>query len=318
MRAIITGRAAAALAAAAVAVSRVCGAAAETPAPGPGAAALPAVDAATSLLVVAPHPDDEILCCAGLMQQVLHAGGRASVVWITSGDAEWLALLLIEHIYLGGAARARELGERRMAEARAATALLGVPPGGQLFLGYPDGGVPALLTDNRTMRYRSPTTAATTVPYPDALFPGHPYTGESLERDLAAVLERVQPTLILAPSPLDTHPDHRAAGLLTMAVSARRAGNTQIRYWIVHGGEGWPGPRELSPGLPLTPAPVSRGLASIACALTPAEEDQKLLALRAHATQMRLMAPFLLAFVRTTEILFLQPEPPPPSLPPAH
>jgi len=36
--------------------------------------------------------------------------------------------------------------------------------------------------------------------------------------------------------------------------------------------------------------------------LTPAEEDLKLEALRAYDTQMQVMAPFLLAFVRTTEV----------------
>src|SRR5213082_1269787 len=35
------------------------------------------LDAQTSLLVVAPHPDDETLCCAGVIQRVVRAGGRA-------------------------------------------------------------------------------------------------------------------------------------------------------------------------------------------------------------------------------------------------
>jgi len=148
------------------------------------------------------------------------------------------------------------------------------------------------------------------VPYSEALFPGHPYTGESLEKDFAAVLERVRPTLILAPSPLDEHPDHRAAGLLTIA--ARRVGaaddeQRQVRYWIVHGGEGWPSPRGLLPGIPLTAPPAGQGLTYADFELAPAEEDRKLIALRAHETQMRAMEPFLLSFVRTTELYFAAP-----------
>ena len=283
-------------------------AAAPPPCPGPVppsasvAPPLPSIDAGTALLVIAPHPDDETLCCGGIIQRVLRAGGRASIVWITSGDASLLDLLLIERTLLGWTDQARALGLRRMAEARAAAAALGVPASAQLFLGYPDRGLLELLGAHRTTPYAARITDVAAVPYPAALFPGHPYTGESLERDLTAVIERVRPTLILAPSPLDSHPDHRAAGLLTIAVSVRRGALTQVHYWIVHGGEGWPAPRGLVTGIPLTPAPRGRALTAAPFALEPAEEDRKLLALQAYRSQMQVLAPFLLAFVRTTEL----------------
>jgi LmbE family N-acetylglucosaminyl deacetylase len=267
---------------------------------------LPPLDAATSLLVVAPHPDDETLCCAGLIQRVVHAGGQVSVVWITSGDASELDMLLIEH-RLYAPAKARDLAARRMREARAAASLLGVPAARQLFLGFPDRGVLKLLNLDQKSVYASGFTAATAVPYSDTIFPGHPYTRENLERDFAAVLARVAPTLILAPSPRDAHPDHRAAGLLAIAALARLAGSPQLRFWIVHGGEGWPSPRGLEPGLPLTPAPRMRGVTPAVFALTPTEEDRKLAALRAYDTQLRGLGPFLLAFVRSTELFASDP-----------
>ena len=264
--------------------------------------AVPPIDSATSLLVVSPHPDDETLCCGGVIQRVAHAGGRVAVVWLTSGDAARIDLILRGRSLFPSTAVARELGEQRMGEARAATMRLGVAASGQLFLGYPDGGLQALLGTHRTAPYTSPTTGAAVVPYSAALYPGHAYTGESLERDLVAVLERVQPTLILAPSPLDTHPDHRAAGLLAQRLTASLGRAPPVRYWIVHGGEGWPSPRDLLPGLPLEPAPLAAPLAPVGFKLEPAEEDAKLLALRAYRTQIRVMAPFLLAFVRTNEM----------------
>jgi LmbE family N-acetylglucosaminyl deacetylase len=278
-------------------------------------AALPRIGAATSLLVVAPHPDDETLCCGGAIERVVRAGGRVTVVWITSGDAARMSLLLMGGSLFPSPAHARELGARRMSEARAATTRLGVAPTGQLFLGYPDGGLEALRGAHRTAPYTSPTTGADAVPYPDALYPAHAYTGESLERDLLAVLERVQPTLILAPSPLDGHADHRAAGLLTLAVSAHLTTVPAVRYWIVHGGAGWPRPAELMPGVPLTPAPLGVGLEQAAFALEPAEEDRKLLALEAYQTQLRVMAPFLLSFVRTNELFSVRPGVPAPQAP---
>jgi LmbE family N-acetylglucosaminyl deacetylase len=277
-------------------------------------AVLPRLDATTVLLVIAPHPDDETLCCAGLIQRVLSAGGAVSVVWITSGDGSPLGSLIIEKSLWGDPQKMRAYAQRRMQEARTATAALGVPASGQLFLGYPDGGVLQLLSDYRTRPYRSRFTAAAAVPYEAALFPQHPYTGENLERDFAAVLRRVRPTLILAPSPLDSHPDHRATGLLTIA--ALRDNPIAVRYWIVHGGEGWPSPRGLLPGVPLTPPPLGAALAPGAFALSPREEDGKLAALRAYDTQLQVMEAFLLAFVRTTELYSVQPTVPPATRPP--
>src|SRR5215469_2540675 len=244
------------------------------------------IDSATSLLVVSPHPDDETLCCGGVIQRVVQAGGRVAVVWLTSGDAARMNLILMGRSLFPGAAVARELGAQRMDEARIAAGRLRVTTAGQLFLGYPDGGLLELLGTHRTAPYTSPTTGAVAVPYPAALYPGHAYTGENLERDFAAVLERVQPTLVLAPPPLDSHPDHRAAGLLTQRLAARLAAAPSVRYWSVHGGEGWPSPRDLLTGIPLTPAPRAASLGPAGFALEPAEEDAKLLALRAYETQL--------------------------------
>src|SRR3954469_3822721 len=44
------------------------------------------VNRATRLLVIAPHPDDDVLGAGGLIRRVVRAGGRVEVVWTTSGD----------------------------------------------------------------------------------------------------------------------------------------------------------------------------------------------------------------------------------------
>src|SRR5262245_49235752 len=47
-----------------------------------------------SILVVSPHPDDESLCCGGLMSMARQAGARVSVVWVTYGDGfRWSAMV---------------------------------------------------------------------------------------------------------------------------------------------------------------------------------------------------------------------------------
>ena len=261
---------------------------------------LPPIDSTTSLLVVSPHPDDETLCCAGVIRRVLDAGGHVSVVWLTSGDGSELSMLIVEKSLLKPRDKVRDLATKRMQEARDATALLGVDRAQQFFLGYPDGGLTQLLTVNYKTPWHARFTGETRVPYPDAVFPGHPYTGESLERDFSTLLDRVQPTLILAPSPKDSHPDHAASGLVTIHTLTRRGELPRAHYWVVHGGEGWPSPRGYVPGIPLDIPAMDLALAPFA--LTDAEVASKMRAVNAYHTQMQVMAPFLLAFVRTTEL----------------
>lgn len=269
------------------------------------------IDAQTSLLVVSPHPDDETLCCAGLIRRVLAAGGHASIVWLTSGDASELDLLLIERSLRVHPEKMRDLAARRMREARAAAAILGVPPRQQFFLGYPDGGLLTLVTDHFTIPYYSRFNGAVSVPYAGTLGAGHPYTGQSLERDFARVLDRVHPTLVLAPSPLDAHSDHRAAGIMTLQVLSRRQELTAARFWIVHGGRDWPSPRGLHPNRALAVPPRGRALGLVSFPLDPQEEADKLQAVRQYRTQMRVMSFFLLSFVRTNELYSSLPVPPP-------
>lgn len=276
------------------------------------AAGIPHIDAQTSLLVVSPHPDDETLCCAGVIRRVLAAGGRASIVWLTSGDASELDLLLIERTLRIHPEKMRDLAGKRMREARAAAAVLGVPPEQQFFLGYPDGGLLTLVTDHFTIPYYSRFNGAASVPYADTLGAGHPYTGESLERDFARVLDRVRPTLVLAPSPQDAHPDHRAAGIVTLQVLSRRHELAAARFWIVHGGRDWPSPRGLHMKRPLAAPPRGRSLGLVPFPLDSREEADKLQAVRQYRTQMRVMSFFLLSFVRTNELYSSIPVPQPP------
>jgi LmbE family N-acetylglucosaminyl deacetylase len=136
------------------------------------AGGLPPIDGTTSLLVVSPHPDDETLCCAGVIRRVVAAGGHVSVVWITSGDGSELSMLLVEKSLFRPLNKVRDLARKRMMEARAATTLLGVDPTAQFFLGYPDGGIRKLLTDNRSTVYRGYAR-----PLPRRAFPRPPLHG---------------------------------------------------------------------------------------------------------------------------------------------
>ena len=268
------------------------------------------VTSADRLLVIAPHPDDESLCCAGAIQRALAAGARAGIVWLTSGDAFELDADLVEHKVHAGKEGLRELGVRRMQEAREAARVLDVPDEAQFFLGFPDRGLLPLMLDHFYVPYVSPHTGLAAVEYAGTFVPGASYQGRNLQRELEAVLDRMQPTYVLAPSPVDAHPDHRAAGDLAIRVLGERHQLDRIRYWIVHGGTGWPSPRGLHLDRPLNPPRRTGDMQWEAVVLDSAQRNVKLAALRCYRTQMfGLERRFLTSFVRSDEIYARRPLP---------
>src|ERR1700704_5965168 len=100
-----------------------------------------------SVLIVSPHPDDETLCCAGVIQRALAQGARVSVVWVTGGDSFELDARLVERRLRPGTLGLRKLGDLRVAEAMAAAERLGIPPANRFLLGYPDRGLRRLMLD---------------------------------------------------------------------------------------------------------------------------------------------------------------------------
>jgi LmbE family N-acetylglucosaminyl deacetylase len=189
-----------------------------------------------------------------------------------------------------------------MREAARAAQLLGVAPEERFFLGYPDQGLTLLLHENFDAPYRSAHTGVAAVPYAQAFAAGAAYTGRNLERDLKAVIERVQPTWILAPTPLDAHEDHRASGELVTRVLSASHEALPVRYWIVHGGFEWPWPRGLHADAELIAPRRARALPWLPFALSIEEQTAKENAIRVYATQMLLTSSFMLAFVKRNEI----------------
>lgn len=261
------------------------------------------------VLVVSPHPDDESLCCGGTIQHALAAGAEVHIVWLTSGDGFELDAMLTEHKLRPTGAGLVDYGATRMGEARSAALALGVPAANLYFLGYPDGGLQRLFLDYFTQPYRSKYTDQTAVSYAAALSPGAEYTGENLLKDLQTVFDQVAPTVVLAPSPEDRHPDHRTAGDLTLRILGASGTVDSARWWIVHGGLEWPLPKGLRENLPLYPPPRGHGLEWQRVDLTPAQEAVKLAAVNAHNTQVEIEPRFMHAFVRRNELLSTTPLP---------
>ncbi|GAB5602275.1 PIG-L family deacetylase [Thermus sp. FJN-A] len=256
----------------------------------------------TRLLVLSPHPDDESLCCAGLIQRVLRSGGEVYVAWMTLGDGfQWDAALL-DRTLRPRPEDLRSLALRREGEARAAARALGVPESHLYFLGYPDRGLLPMFLEHFYTPYHSRATALSRVAYAGTLSPGAPYTGEAWETDLRRVLREVSPHLVLAPAPEDAHPDHRATGYMALRLLGEAGALERLYFYVVHGGTEWPLPKGLHPGLYLEPPPRGRHLSWRRLDLSPGEEEVKLQALKAHRSQMELLGRFMEAFVRRNEL----------------
>ena len=103
----------------------------------PGLAALPPVTArelvpgSTRAVVVAPHPDDEVLACGGLLQLLAAQGSEVLLVAVTDGGGSHPGSVLWPK---------ERLCRVRPEESRLAAGALGVAPS-WLRLGLPDGGL---------------------------------------------------------------------------------------------------------------------------------------------------------------------------------
>jgi len=269
------------------------------------------ITASDSILVVSPHPDDESLCCGGLISAARRVGASVSIVWVTNGDAFRWDAMVVEKTLRPRAGGYLELARQREGEARAAAAILGVDSRSVFFLGYPDRGVLHLLLDyyHPNSPWRSRFTGASAVVYSDAVDPGARYDGEDLVRDFVSVVDRVKPTLILAPSPQDTHPDHRGAGILAWRAMVARKQTDRIRFWIVHGGRGWPSPHGLHSNLEQTIAPRGIGMKWQRFSLDATAIQTKQRAVQAHRSQTQVMGTVMEGYVRADELYSLTPVP---------
>ena len=140
-----------------------------------------------SVVVLAPHMDDEVIGCGGAVRRHVLAGARVTVVFLTDGRQDGLGL------YAGSGltpAQVRDAGDQlvatRRGESERAAAILGV--GELVFLDGQDG---ALESDERIVA------------------------------GLAEVLERVRPELVYLPSLLDTHLDHWMTNVVYLACLER-------------------------------------------------------------------------------------------------
>lgn len=258
------------------------------------------------ILVLAPHPDDDILSNAGLIQQALEKGIPVKVVLLTVGDYNETSFALYRKEITLDSTEALRLGETRREEALAAQSILGVKPEQVTFLGYPDGGGLEIFEKHwgESQPYRALLSGLTSVPYTFTQSPSAPFKGESIVNDLKQIVRDFQPTKIFTSHPGDVHPDHQTLPLFLQVAlyDLETEIKPDVYHFITHYGR-WPQPRGYQPEHPLDP-PAQFDIDNRwrILPITQEQREKKLQALQAHKTQWGSGKSYLESVVRANEL----------------
>ena len=209
------------------------------------------------ILILSPHPDDETIACAGVIQQALKVGAGVRIVYLTNGDHNQIAFIVYERRLTLRRGEFIHMGEVRRQEAINAMKLLGVSESNLIFLGYPDFGTFTIFSRywQNTLSYKSFLTRISAVPYKEDLSFGAPYIGESILSDIKDVLLSYKPNKIFVSHPADTNVDHRALYLflqIALRDLNKELPQPKIYPYLIHC-IGWPLPRHFHPQLSLEP-----------------------------------------------------------------
>ncbi len=249
------------------------------------------------VLILAPHPDDEILAAGGVLQEHLRKKHVVKVVLITLGDGQRRGPLLPARHFL-------RLGERRYSESLAALKLLGLRPERVMVLGYPDRALGRLWQSDGLI-CRSRYTKACAVPYEFARRPGAPYTKESLLSVLQEIFAEECPEIVYLPHPKDRHSDHRAVTLFVETALQEIRLSPQRRYYLIHHGT-WPLPGGKHPQRALAPPRSLKNDLWLRHELRPEQLERKCAAIRCYRTQTKYFEEHLFRFARQNELFALQ------------
>jgi LmbE family N-acetylglucosaminyl deacetylase len=206
-----------------------------------------------ALLVLAPHPDDEILGFGGLTDAFLRAGKPVRTLVVTDGDAYCEACALwTSGSVTGPTCSAEQLSnfatpeidsfaEARRLESQSAALIMGAPP--PEFLGYPDTGIAF------ARAYRNAGMATEPLRRSDFStcqacgdcgegYGGGPRTelsASTLEASIERALEQAgEGALVATTHWLDGHPDHAALGTFVRQVNDRMASPRTIAFAVIH------------------------------------------------------------------------------------
>jgi LmbE family N-acetylglucosaminyl deacetylase len=158
-------------------------------------------------MIIAPHPDDDVLAAGGLIQHALSAGGTLRILYVTDGENNpWPQRAVERRLIIRDRDRLR-WGSVRRSEALDSLRILGAPADTSRFLGFPDHRIASLLMSGVM----------------------------DLEGALTREMDDFDPTLVISPSHYDLHPDHRAIAAFVDRALKNRSMQPEVRTYVLHG-----------------------------------------------------------------------------------
>lgn len=249
------------------------------------------------ILILAPHPDDEIVGAGSVIIEAKKRGLPIRVIFLTNGDLNEWSFLVYKKSPVIRPNSVEKMGVLRSEEARKADRSLGLNDEELIFLGYPDGG--CLRIWNNFWDYNSPYQSLLTrkkyVPYSDTYRPGALYVGQNIVEDLKKNIEDFKPTKIFVSSPADQNPDHSAMYLFTkIALWENDLSKIKLYPYLIHY-SGWPG--KDGDNYPFSEELVD-SLKWQVVHITGLEKSKLVTALKKHESQIKARSKFLLAFIK--------------------
>ncbi len=266
------------------------------------------LSATDRVLIIAPHPDDEVLGTGGVIQAAVAMKVPVRVVFMTNGDNNELSFSVYRNHPVLFPAAVRSMGEVRHDEAIAACRILGLKEEDLVFFGYPDFGLMPMFVAywGVVTPFENMLTRVTAVPYRNAFRPGAAYRGDEILSDLKSAIKTFRPTKIFVSHPADENPDHRGAYLFTRVALWDLEPDLKPELWpyLVHFRyRSWPRPEGYFPEDALEPPIFFEG--SVNWQHFPVDASRvvrKYKALQAHRTQFGYIGRYLSSFVRTNEL----------------
>lgn len=269
-------------------------------------------DLGNRVLIISPHPDDEVLACGGLIALLAENGASIRVLFITLGEGFTFAL---EHklrtIFVSVKDRLC-FARLRCKEANEALKILDRRGNLEaLFLGIPESAMGQMWLNSWGLSNPCRTNAiksSRSFPLTKGINPTLLCADEAIEQ-LKYLIKEFKPTSIFIPHGHDDHIVHWVTNVLSLAAmlelvnEGNLSNNAPVYGYLVHFGR-YPMPQGKFPKLPLLPPNMLSRNSDAIWVTLPLPQDivsLKAKAIRAYESQHSVMPRFMNSFIRSTE-----------------